>query len=48
MFETPEEMIRLDAEQTVVPLGVAARLYDSLATNPPPPPRPWWRRWFGL
>jgi hypothetical protein len=44
-FATPEEMLRCDAGQTVVPPQVLERLRDSLAREPQPR-RPWWKRWF--
>ena len=45
-FATPEEMLRHDALHTPIPPAVAHRLEQSLA-NVPPPPKTWWRRWFG-
>jgi hypothetical protein len=45
-FATPEEMLRHDALHTPVPPAIGHRLQDSLA-QVPPPPRAWWRRWFG-
>jgi hypothetical protein len=44
-FASPEEMLRFDAKQTLVPPGVAQRLSRSLQ-NEPRPQRPWWKRWF--
>jgi hypothetical protein len=44
-FASPEEMLRFDAKQTLVPPGVAQRLSRSLQ-NEPQPQRPWWKRWF--
>jgi hypothetical protein len=44
-FATPEEILRCDAGQTVVPPQVLERLRDSLAREPQPQ-RPWWKRWF--
>jgi hypothetical protein len=44
-FGSVEELLRHDALHTPVPPAIAVRLQDSLAKNPPP--RPWWRRWFG-
>jgi len=44
VFESPEEMLRYDAQHTEVPPAVATRLEESLAKQPPP--QPWWRRWF--
>jgi len=44
-FAVPEEMLRFDANQTVVPDSVAQRLSRSLQRHPPPA-RPWWKRWF--
>ena len=47
-FGSVEELLRYDAQQTVVPPGIAKRLQESLRENPaPPPPRSWWRRFFG-
>ncbi len=45
-FGSVEEMLRHDASQTPVPPSIAVRLQDSLARHAPPP-RSWWRRWFG-
>ena len=45
-FSTPEELLRHDAEQTMVPAGLGARLQDSIAREPRPPKR-WWQRLFG-
>ncbi|HHY86313.1 MAG TPA: hypothetical protein GYA07_12405 [Verrucomicrobia bacterium] len=45
-FETPEELLRHDAQQTVVPATIEARLAES-AADLPPPARSWWRRLFG-
>ena len=46
-FETPETMLRHDALHTIVPPAIAVRLQESLGALPPPPPRPWWRRFLG-
>ena len=43
-FATPEDVLRFDAKQTVVPDGVTRRLSRSLERVRP---RPWWKRWFG-
>ena len=45
-FATPEEMLRHDAQHTPIPPAISHRLQNSLA-EVPPPPRSWWRRWFG-
>jgi len=48
-FETVEEVLRYDANQTPVPDTVAERLKHSLGdATPPKPPVPWWKRLFGL
>jgi hypothetical protein len=44
-FATPEEMLRQDAGQTVVPPSVSQRLQESIAQQPPAD-QPWWKRWF--
>ena len=44
-FNSAEELLRHDAGQTLVPPEIAARLQESIATEPPP--RNWCRRWFG-
>jgi hypothetical protein len=44
-FATPEEALRYDAAQTVVPPAIARRLEDSVAQEPGPKPS-WWRRWL--
>lgn len=42
-FATPEDVLRCDAKQTLVPDRVAHRLSRSLQNEPS---RPWWRRLF--
>lgn len=44
-FDSVEELLRYDAEQTTPPPAIAERLKDSL-TREPVKPRPWWRRFF--
>lgn len=44
-FETVEDMLRYDAEQTPTPPGVASKLRQSLS-NTPPPESSWWQRFF--
>jgi hypothetical protein len=46
-FASVEEMLRNDAEHTLVPPRVAHRLEESVSKLPPPPGRAWWRRFFG-
>jgi hypothetical protein len=43
-FATAEEMLRHDAQQTVVPPAVERRLQDSLGQ--PSPGTSWWRKIF--
>ena len=45
-FATPEELLRYDAQQTIVPPVVAQRLSQSIE-QVPTPARSWWRRRFG-
>jgi hypothetical protein len=45
-FASVEEMLRYDAKQARVPLGVTHRLNQTLR-NEASPGRPWWRRWLG-
>ncbi len=45
-FATVEEMLRDDAQHTVVPRSVERRLRDSVAKESPGQ-APWWRRIFG-
>ena len=45
-FQNAEELLRHDAQDTVVPDSVAHRLQQSLE-HEPAPPRSWWRRFFG-
>jgi hypothetical protein len=45
-FATPEELLRYDARQNMVPPGLAQRLKQSSA-GIARPARPWWRRLFG-
>ncbi len=44
-FKTVEELLQHDAEQTVVPPHIAARVQESIAREPQP--RGWWGRLFG-
>lgn len=43
-FQTPEEILRHDAASVEVPAGVADRLAESAAQEPPT--SPWWKRMF--
>ena len=43
-FATPEDMIRHDLLQTKVPGAVGKRLERTLAAEPAPIPKPWWKR----
>lgn len=45
-FANAEELLREDAQQTVVPPAIAQRLQESVAQLPAPP-RSWWRRLLG-
>ena len=45
-FASPDELLRFDRQQTMVPPEIAHRLGQSLQ-NEPRPPKPWWRRWLG-
>jgi hypothetical protein len=45
-FTSPEELLRHDAAQTLVPPTVANRLAESLRSEPKPE-RSWWQRMFG-
>jgi hypothetical protein len=44
-FNSVEEMIRLDAQQTPPPDRIAERLKESIAREPAPP-KSWWQRLF--
>jgi hypothetical protein len=44
-FTSVEDVLRFDASQTDVPLGIAKRLQES-SKGLPPPPRSWWERIF--
>jgi hypothetical protein len=44
-FASVEELIRLDAAETVPPASLAERLNESIAREPKPE-RPWWKRLF--
>jgi hypothetical protein len=47
-FATPEEMLRHDAAQTVVPPEIKTRLADSVQQEPAPNRSPsWWQKLFG-
>jgi hypothetical protein len=43
-FATPEEALRFDAKQTLVPDNMARRLSRSAQKLPR---RPWWKQWLG-
>ncbi len=45
-FSTPEELLRHDARNTVVPDSVTRRLRESLDQESAPT-RSWWRKLFG-
>lgn len=45
-FATPEDLLRHDARQTLVPPGIAERLGKSIQTEPKPE-RSWWQRLLG-
>ena len=45
-FASVEEMLRLAAEEPVVPLAVSERLQTSSAREPEPA-HSWWQRFFG-
>ena len=45
-FASPDELLRFDRQQTMVPPEIAQRLGQSLQ-NEPRAPKPWWRRWLG-
>jgi hypothetical protein len=44
-FATPEELLRFDASQTIVPPAVGKRLNESIQQKPRPA-RSWWQRFF--
>jgi hypothetical protein len=44
-FESAEQVLRYDASQTQAPETLTARVKESIAGEPPPP-KPWWQRWF--
>jgi hypothetical protein len=46
VFDSAEELLRLDASQTNVPGSIAERLGKSLESLEKPV-RPWWRRLLG-
>lgn len=46
-FDTPEEMLRLDAANTPVPPQMRERVMQSIAQEPVREnPKPWWKRWM--
>ncbi|MFO1511737.1 MAG: hypothetical protein U1F83_02300 [Verrucomicrobiota bacterium] len=45
-FTSPEQLLKHDAAQTLVPPAVANRLAESLRSEPKQE-RSWWRRMFG-
>ncbi len=46
-FSEAEEVIRADREQTAPPGSLGERLAESIASEPAPPAKPWWKRLFG-
>ncbi|MCP5523624.1 MAG: hypothetical protein H7A46_18960 [Verrucomicrobiales bacterium] len=45
-FQTPEEMLRIDAARTPLPDSLEPRLAESMKATPGPK-RSWWRSWLG-
>jgi hypothetical protein len=45
-FESVEDLIRKDVQQTDLPPEIAERLNESIAREPQPQPG-WWQRFFG-
>ena len=45
-FANADELLRFDAEHTIIPPDIAQRLQQSSA-NIPPPRKPWWRNLLG-
>lgn len=45
-FDSVEELLRHDADQTAVPADIQQRLAASIANEPKPVAVPWWKRWF--
>ncbi len=46
-FATADELLRYDADRTVVPAGIEHRLQKSAGDLPPPSKPSWWTRLFG-
>jgi hypothetical protein len=46
-FATAEELIRHDAARTSPPPTLEDRVKQSIATEPPPEPKAWWKRLLG-
>ena len=45
-WNSAEELLRHDAQQTTVPAAIGTRLQDSLAREPAPK-KSWWQRFLG-
>ena len=46
-FDTPEAMLRYDAEHTPVPPQMRERVMQSISQEPVKAnPTPWWKRWM--
>ena len=45
-FSSVEDLLRHDADKTVVPSGIATKLNESIAKTPAPEARSWWARFF--
>lgn len=46
-FASIEEAFRTDAANIQVPAVIEERLAQSIAQEPPPTGKPWWKRMFG-
>lgn len=46
-FTSVEDALRTDAANIQVPSIIEERLAQSIAQEPPPADKPWWKRMFG-
>ncbi|HTI70612.1 MAG TPA: hypothetical protein VMF06_11640 [Candidatus Limnocylindria bacterium] len=45
-FVLPEELLRADRQQTMVPSSLAEKLNQAVGGLPAPKPAPWWKRFL--
>lgn len=45
-YAQAEDLLRADRARTSPPPELESRLRHSVSQEPPPPARPWWKRWW--